>query len=122
MKQLRPLPTARQVLRARFLLRLGLAAVFAYAAVAATLYPDNWIGYLPLALRHLAPASLLLAGFSAFQAALAIWLLTGWRGQYAAIVTAVTTVAIMAVNLGSLDITFRDIAIIFAACALTFLS
>ena len=122
MKQPMPLPNAKRILQARFLLRLGLAGVFAYAAVAATHQPDKWVGDLPLFLRHLLPASLLLAGFSAFQAALAAWLLSGWRARYAALVTAVVTVAIMALNLGALDITFRDVAIIFAACALVVLS
>lgn len=100
------------------LLRIGIAVVFLYAAVAATLQPFNWIGYIPPVLRAIFPADLLLMGFSGFQVLLALWVLSGWKTLYAASLAAITFVAILVVNIGQIDIVFRDIAIFFAAVAL----
>lgn len=105
-----------------FLLRIGLASVFLYAAVAAFIEPDAWIGYLPIFLRHMFPANLLLAGFSAYQILLSFWLLSGKKALYAALLSALTLVGIIIANIGALDIVFRDFAILFAALALAALS
>lgn len=101
-----------------FFLKLSIASVFIYASIAATLQPNNWIGYLPQFARSLAPASLLLLGFSFYQITLSLWLLSGWKTFYAAVLAALTLLAIMGVNLGQIDILFRDVAIFFAALAL----
>ncbi|MBU6141740.1 hypothetical protein KGO95_01295 [Patescibacteria group bacterium] len=107
---------------ASFLLRIGLASVFLYAAVASFIEPDAWIGYLPVFLRHIFPANLLLAGFSTYQIVLSLWLLTGKRAFYAALLSALTLVGIIVANIGALDIIFRDFAILFASLALAALS
>lgn len=100
------------------LLRIGIAAVFLYAALGATFQPDNWIGYIPPFVNMFFPAKQLLIGFSFFQFLLCIWILTGWQGFYAGLVAAITLLAIIIANLSGLDIVFRDIAIFFAALAL----
>lgn len=105
-----------------FLLRAGLASVFLYAAVAAFIEPDAWIGYLPVFLRHMFPANLLLAGFSTYQILLSLWLLSGKKTFYVALLSALTLVGIIVANIGALDIVFRDFAILFAALALAALS
>ncbi|HUZ92750.1 MAG TPA: hypothetical protein VNG29_01995 [Candidatus Paceibacterota bacterium] len=105
-----------------FLLRIGLASVFLYAAVAAFIEPDAWIGYLPIFLRHIFPANLLLAGFSTYEALLSLWLLSGKKAFYAALLAAITLVGIIVANIGALDIVFRDFAIFFSALALAALS
>lgn len=104
----------------RILLRISIASVFLYAAIAATLEPMNWIGYLPQFARNLAPTSLLLLGFSLFQVALSLWILSGWKTFYAASLAAITLLAIIGVNFNQLDVLFRDIPIFFAAVALAF--
>lgn len=101
-----------------WLLRVALASVFLYAAIAATLQPYNWIGYIPLQIRAIAPATSLLLGFSAFQFLLTIWILSAWKTRYAAGVAAITIAAILVTNAAQLDILFRDLAIFFAAIAL----
>lgn len=101
-----------------FVLRLSIASVFLYASVAATLQPDNWIGYLPQFTRSFIPASLLLLGFSFYQVTLSLWLLSGWKTFYAASLAAITLLVIIFVNLGQVDILFRDFAIFLAAIAL----
>lgn len=101
------------------LLRISIASVFLYAAVGATLQPDNWIGYIPLAVNALIPAKQALLGFSLFQVVLCLWILSGWKAVYAGAVASLTLIAIIVANLSGLDVVFRDIAIFFAALALT---
>lgn len=115
MKQLKPNNQSKQ---AKLLLRLGLAAVYLYAGISGLIDPQAWIGFMPQFVGKILPATTALLLFSIFQIALSIWLLSGWKTRYAAILTALTTAALMVVNLGALIVTFRDIAIIFAALAL----
>lgn len=100
------------------LLRLSIASVFLYAAIAATLQPQNWIWYIPQFARALFPSQLLLSGFSLYQAALSIWVLSGKRTFYAASLASVTFLGIILANANILDILFRDFAILFASLAL----
>ena len=102
------------------LLRLSIVSVFLYAAVATTLQPYNWIGYMPAFLLHLFPSNLLLGGFSLYQVFLSIWILSGWKGRFSAFLAALTLLAIIIANISELDILFRDFAIFFAAAALFF--
>jgi hypothetical protein len=107
---------------ARWLLRIGLAGVLLYAAVGLTLQPDQWIGYLPAAATHVVAAALLLKFFALYQLVLAILLLSGWAGRYAAVLMGLTVLSIIGTNPGALVVTFRDVAILFAAAALAVLS
>jgi len=107
---------------ALFLLRLGIASVFLYAAIAATLEPSNWVGYLPQFLRGIFPAETLLRLFSAYQVVLSLWLLWGKKLLYPSVLSVLTFIAIIIANIGSLDIVFRDIAILFAALSLAVVS
>lgn len=101
-----------------FFLRISIASVFLYAAVAATLQPFNWIGYIPQAIRNIFPSGQLLLGFSLYQLLLSIWILTGWKAIFSASLAALTLVGIIAANFQQVDILFRDFAIFFAAAAL----
>ena len=100
------------------LLRLSIASVFLYAAVAATLQPDNWADYLPTPVRNALGDSLSLTLFSIYQAVLALWILSGKKTLYAASLAALTLLAIIGVNFHQTDILFRDFAIFFSALAL----
>ncbi len=100
------------------LLRISIASVFLYAAIAATLQPNNWIYFLPQFLVHLFPATTLLHVFSLFQLILSLWVLSGWKTLFAASLAALTLLGIITVNWGSIDILFRDFAIFFSAIAL----
>lgn len=100
------------------LLRLSIASVFFYAAVAATLQPDIWVGYFPLFVTKLLPLSTALLLFSIFQAVLGVWILSGWKNFWSAIVAAITLLGIIGANANDLNVLFRDIAILFAAIAL----
>ncbi len=107
---------------ALFFLRLGIAAVFLYAAIAAYLEPQNWIGYIPQFFRSILPASTLLVLFGAYQVILSLWLLWGKKIFWASLLSILTFIAIITVNITSLDVVFRDIAILFAALSLAVLT
>lgn len=100
------------------LLRISIASVFLYAAIASFLEPLAWIDYLPQFLRNLFPGQLLLTGFSLFQIALSVWILSGWKTFISASLAALTLLGIIAANSSQLDTLFRDFAIFFAALAL----
>lgn len=103
---------------ASWLLRIGLAAIFIYAGSGALLHPSHWVGYLPnLATDHI-DANSLLKIIAIYQLALAVFLLSGWRIRWAAILSMLTIAGIFFSNLNVLEITFRDIAVFFAATAL----
>lgn len=101
-----------------YFLRLSIATVFLYAAVGAYLQPYNWIGFIPQVAEKIAPAQTLLTGFSLFQLFLAVWVLTGWKQLFSALVASVTLLAIIVANWGDLTVLFRDFAIFFASLAL----
>lgn len=100
------------------LLRFGLAIVFLYASVSSLKNPQDWVGYLPTFAKKVAPAQALLKVFSVYEAILAAWLLSGWLAKYAALLCAATLAGIVMSNFSLFAITFRDIALFFAALAL----
>jgi hypothetical protein len=101
-----------------FILRVAIASVFVYAAIASYITPDNWIGYFPVFLQHLIPQNLLLNGFSIYELALAVWLLFGKYIFYAAILSILTLSGVVIFNVNQFDIIFRDFAIILASASL----
>jgi len=105
-----------------FFLRVGLALVFLYAAISSFLSPSSWIGFIPLFLRNLIDANLLLFAFSFYEIILGLWLLSNKTVFYASLLSALTILGIVISNLGALDIVFIDIAILFSAIALMILS
>src|SRR5262245_19172312 len=99
MKQFFASANAKLASYARFsplLLRIGLAIVFVYAAVASTLSPDDWVGFLPKFMTALIPGETLLKVFSVFELILAAWLLSGVYVRYAALLCAATLAGIVA--------------------------
>jgi hypothetical protein len=99
-------------------LRLSIASVFLYAAIASTLEPNNWIGFLPQILRNMFPATKLLIGFSIYETFLGVWLISSWKIFFAACLAIMTLSGIIITNIGAIDIVFRDLPIIGAAFAL----
>lgn len=100
------------------LLRAGLSIIFLYASISALKNPQDWVGYLPSLLRDNFDAKALLHVFSVYEVLLALWLLSGKYTRYAALLCAATLAGIVAANFSLFAITFRDIALIFAALAL----
>jgi uncharacterized membrane protein YphA (DoxX/SURF4 family) len=101
-----------------WLLRIGLAVVFLYAVISATLNPSDWVGFMPSFATKIVEAATLLKIFSVFELFLSLWLLSGLYTRYAALVTAVALAGIVFTNFSLFAISFRDIGLIFAALAL----
>lgn len=103
---------------AKFLIRGGLAFVFAYAALEMYMHPDVFIKYIPPFMGNLMNLDIFLTLFGVGEAALAIWLLTGWKGTYASLLSLFLLIGIVVFNLEHFHILFRNVAIGSAALAL----
>lgn len=101
-----------------FLIRAGIATAFLYAAIAAFLEPFSWVGFLPTWIEAIIPRTAVLSLFSTYEVALALWLLSGKHAFRASACAAATLFCIIIFNIGSLDILFRDVPILFAALAM----
>lgn len=102
-------------------LRIGIAFTFLYAAIDGFLNPDSWIGFLPPIMTNIVPGEILLPIFSVYEIILGLWLLSGWKSFYPAVLSAATMVGIIVSSPSQFIITFRDVAIFFSALALAFL-
>lgn len=104
-----------------WLLRLGLAFSFAYAAISGFLMPDAWIGFLPQWAGAILPAGTLLQIFGVYELFLTVFLVLGIRPFETVILSALTLAAITVANPGAFFITFRDVSLVLAAAALALL-
>jgi len=105
-----------------FFLRTGIGIVFLYAAIASTLNPTSWQGFIPYFITNILPASLFLKFFSLYQLILFLWLISGKKIAYVGVLSTITLIGIIIFNINQLEIVFRDVAIIFATIALTILT
>jgi len=103
-------------------LRLGIAFAFLYSGIASISNPLAWIGFVPSFIGTFIAPSLFLRLFAAFEILLGLWLLSGYKKFYAAIISFFVLVAVVLPNIAILDLTFRDITIASAALALAILS
>lgn len=121
MKSYKQLPPRQNPKTASLLIRIGLAAVFVYAAIDAFIEPGAWISYVPMFSNSFINTKLALDLLSVFQIFLAIWLIVGKYIKISALIAAAMLGGIMIFNIPTLLITFRDIGLVFAAIALLFL-
>ena len=99
------------------LLRAGLAFALLYAAYGGFVNQSLWIGYLPSETLGIARETLLhLWGIG--EVILAVWLFSGWRIWYPALISTVGLLAIVGFNFSQLSVLFRDVALAFSAVAL----
>lgn len=105
-----------------FFLRLAISIPFLYAAIAAFLTPESWIGFLPGWIGSIMPAEIALSAFSIYQIVLSLWLLSGKWLQYSSLLASTTLLGITIFNLGALDIVFRDVGLFIASVSLALLA
>jgi uncharacterized membrane protein YphA (DoxX/SURF4 family) len=103
------------------LLRVGLAFVFAYAAISAFREPAAWVSFVPGFVAHFIQAGTFLHLFSVFELLLAAALLAGKFVKYSAALATLSLAGLLVFNLNSLIVTFRDVGLTFMAAALFFL-
>ncbi|HSH17757.1 MAG TPA: hypothetical protein VK978_00070 [Candidatus Saccharimonadales bacterium] len=102
-------------------IRIGLALVFAYAAIGGLRDPAAWAGYVPIFATQYVTAATFLMVIGIVQLSLALWLLTGKYVTYAALLAIALLLGIVLSNIPALVITFRDLGLVGAAVALIFL-
>ncbi|HWT55888.1 MAG TPA: hypothetical protein VN031_02545 [Candidatus Microsaccharimonas sp.] len=103
-----------------WLLRIGLAACFLYAAIGAFREPSAWIYFVPHFTTKFVDAKVSLDAISVLQIAVAGWLLVGKYVRGAAALSVVLLAGIIIFNLNTLLITFRDFGLLCMAVALFF--
>ncbi len=101
---------------------MGLAIVFLYAGFDSLANPQDWLGFVPDVPADIVSSTVLLKILAFYELALALWLLSGAYLHIAGLVCAATFGGIILTNLPLLDITFRDIGLLFAALAMTVLA
>ena len=108
---------------AKFLLRVGIAFAFIYPAVAASIDPMSWIGFIPDFVTEAFPGSdnVLLSIFGITEIFIAIWILTAKKVAVPSIIASVYLLAIFLFNITLLDIVFRDISILLMSLSLLIL-
>lgn len=106
---------------ADLLLRLSVAFAFLYPPISALRDPSSWIGYLPAFVRGWAPDLVLLHSFGVLEVLIALWILSGWKVFYPALLAAAMLGGIVVLNLSEFPVLFRDLSIAAAALALALL-
>lgn len=103
-------------------LRLAIATAFIYPPIAAYIDPNSWIGYFPHFVQALPINTLyLLHGFGAIEILIGILVLFMKRPFLGSAGAALILLVIVLLNLSQFDVLFRDVSILFAACALAML-
>lgn len=110
----------KQKAKATLMLRAGLALVFFYAAIKSLYAPQDWVGFVPdwVAKFGFTRERFLFAN-SLLEIALGLLLLSDFKTKYLALISALMMLAITVFSgFALLDVTFRDIGLMFAALAL----
>ncbi len=110
-----------QIVKAKWLLRVGLAFVYGYASIEVYINPINFLKYIPPSVVQIVPLNIFLTLFSIFEILLTLWLLSGKKTEYAAIISAFLMLAIIIPNTEFFSVLFRNVAIGFASLALAML-
>jgi hypothetical protein len=103
---------------AKWFLRIGMAFVLVYASVEIYVNPENFLKYVPKFMTNMVPLDLFLNSFGVIEVLLAVWLLSGWKGQYPSLLSALMMAGIVVFNMEYFQILFRNVAIGFGGLAL----
>ncbi|MEK7192215.1 MAG: hypothetical protein AAB646_01715 [Patescibacteria group bacterium] len=108
----------RKFYLAIWLLRIGLAFSFFYAAIDGFVNPENWIGWLPEFIR----TEGVLVLFEIIELIAGFWLLSGYLQFWSGIISGLMMAGIVVFNLGAMLVVFRDVGLALSAFALAALS
>ncbi|HYF13383.1 MAG TPA: DoxX family membrane protein, partial [Candidatus Paceibacterota bacterium] len=89
----------RSVKIAQIILRIGIAIAFLYPPINALSDPNSWIGYFPPFTRGIVPDEILLYAFGIVEVIVALWLLSGWKVFYPALIAAAMLIGIVVFNI-----------------------
>lgn len=107
---------------ANLVLRMGVAFAFLYPPINALSNPESWLGYFPQFTRGIVADDVLLHAFGVVEVIIALWILSGKKIFWPSVAATLMLVGIVAFNLNSFEVVFRDLSIAAAAIALAILS
>ncbi len=105
-----------------YILRFGLAFAFIYPAISAFVEPNNWIGFIPVFIREIVPASIFLPIYSVAELIIGAGIIFSKNPLYYAVSGIFILSAVVILNVGSFDLVFRDVSVIGIAVALIMLN
>jgi hypothetical protein len=100
------------------ILRIGMAFVFLYAAVASLINPQDYLHYFPSFMRVIVRDDVLTTSFSVLEVLLSGWMLFGKNAFLPAVAMSILLVAIVAVNWQLMPILFRNIGLLSGTIAI----
>lgn len=100
------------------LLRAGVAFAFLYPPINALFDPYSWLGYFPKFMHGVVSDAVLLHGFGAIEAVLALWILSGRNIFLPSTVATLMLLAIVLFNLQDFQVVFRDLSLAAMTLAL----
>jgi len=103
---------------AEFFLRFGLAFVFLFAAISGFINPQAWLAFVPQFIGNFIPRGFFLLGHDIIMFCLGIWLISGKKTFWAAVVSCILLAGIILTSFNYFLETFRDIGLFFAAVTL----
>lgn len=107
---------------ANLVLRIGVAFAFLYPPINALYNPESWLAYFPQFTRGIVSDDLLLHAFGVVEVVIALWILSGRKIFWPSAAATVALTAIVAFNLNSFEVVFRDLSIAAASLALAILA
>jgi uncharacterized membrane protein YoaK (UPF0700 family) len=101
------------------MLRIGVAFVFIYPAIAALTSPIEWVGYLPDFILS-APVNefVVLHIVGAIEVIIALWILSGRQIFIPSVAGSVILFGIVVLNLSQFEVIFRDVGLLAMTGAL----
>src|ERR1700733_9502936 len=103
---------------AMYLLRIGMAFVLLYASFEIYVHPTNFLKFVPPFIVDLVPLQPFLDFFGVAEVFLALWLLSGWKGAYPALLSVLMVIGITVCNTEYFQGLFRNVAMAFGGLAL----
>lgn len=103
---------------ALFLVRLGVAFAFVYAAISGFISPQDWIGYFPAFMQNILPGTGIVAVWGIVELILGLWILSGKRIFIPSLLAALAMIGVILFNFAQMDVLFRDVSIALAAAGL----
>jgi uncharacterized membrane protein YphA (DoxX/SURF4 family) len=101
-----------------WILRIGLAFAFLYAALNSIVDPNYWLVYIPSWAYGYVPDIVLLHALSAVEIVIALWLLSGWKIFWPSVLALLMLLSIVVFDFSDFQVVFRDLAIASIALAL----
>jgi hypothetical protein len=104
------------------LMRIAIAFAFLYPPFDSYFHPYSWISFFPPFMLGHVSDGMLLFGWGAIEAIIAVWILSGKKIFIPSLAATILLLAIVVFNLSMFEIVFRDISLALVAATLAWWS